>query len=104
MEEKIARVQCGEFEVNSGNSDAECFTQNSFYFRPEYHPIKYPSSESLKKIKANPDICKLCVYNKKYENMGRKEWGREKKLNEILYNHKYRMDRFCSFANELKNK
>lgn len=50
--------QCKDFEIASENSDAECFVDKE--------------SELL--LNDKPNLCEICVYNKKYDGMNWEQW------------------------------
>lgn len=52
--------KCKEFEINSENSDAECFVG------------EHIESEGL--VNKNPLLCEICVYNQKYKGIGYNGW------------------------------
>lgn len=67
MEDSI-NIQCKDFDINHGNSDAKCFDENE--------------NVSLYKLDCNKTLCNLCPYNEKYKNMSYKEW-KEFELNNL---------------------
>jgi hypothetical protein len=65
--------ECEDFEICSENSDAECFL-NEIYPCEEFRLISV-----TKRIKKNPSLCDICVYNKKHKGMGWKKWKKFRK-------------------------
>jgi hypothetical protein len=60
METILLKTKCDDFEVESENSDAECF-QNSWI-------------NSKREVIKNPKLCDICVYNKKHKHHTYQSW------------------------------
>jgi hypothetical protein len=74
-------IQCKNFEINCGNSDAECFA----WLECDDNTLVLLSKINLIN---NPHICNVCVYNIKFENLTYEQFEelklRRKKLERIM--------------------
>jgi len=57
--------KCNDFSIMSENSDAECYLGLDF--------------EAEAKLKEEPELCEICVYNKKFKGMNYKDWKEYRK-------------------------
>ena len=73
--------KCGDPDPYAGNSDAECFTDpeyEDYYDGNDYDDLRW-FERAEQKVRKNPKLCDICVYNKKFKGWNWDQWEKFRK-------------------------